>query len=634
MNTDLRSQRRQNCFSLRERIIEVEYVIPNNKYAAVHNFHFTSSLPTSSFLNIAMTSINEWARTAIADAKEEQAKSDQTEVVDPHSNKSTANQLSISIARKFLKNGSPKFLESKCSTDDDRLVKVGRSLSDLVTSADNNSDAGQGDEILKQALLNVVDQCDILASHDMKVPKVRFGKTGIDMPILTLGCMRFQQTWDGKFSDLNKINPDCQDGLTETIYYAVKHLGINHIETARAYGSSELQIGQALKNLVARGIKREDLIIQTKVNSMPAKAFRETLENSFRLLGLEYIDLFSFHGVNQPFAYDLIFNNEGEENLMDIIKEYQAAGKIKHIGFSTHAQPELIKRFIETDQFEFANVHYHAFGSYTASGGGECGGNLENVRLMKEKDMGVFVISPYDKGGKLYAPSKTLRALTLPDLEPIQYGPLWLMSHEHMDEQNAPIHTMTIGAARPSDLDEPFVTAYMFAKRREEMLVKVQNVAKRLHDREVAVLGEEWVQNWHKGLRNCLTENDAYEFGQIVWCHNLIKAFGMLDYAKDRYAPFDNNFAGWDFKLSNNENIMKSRIGWGYCPGIATPRDIGVDYASLLSEVPENQKAKILEAIYFTYSYCSKKSTENVSIPEGWECAYDMRPWTAFCERG
>ena len=583
-----------------------------------------------------MTSLSEWARTAIADAEDEKEKLNLPEIADPHSNKSTANQLSISIARKFLEKASPKFLKHKLSSDDDRLVKVGRSLADLVASADKNrsQQESQGEEFLQHALLNVVDQCDILASNDMKVPKVRFGKTGIAMPVLTLGCMRFQHTWDGTFADFDKVNQEGQENLTETIYHAVKNLGINHIETARGYGSSELQIGHAFKSIFARGIKREDLIVQTKVNCMPAKNFRETLETSFELLSLDYIDLFSFHGVNMDYAYDLMFDNEGDENLMDIINEYKAKGKIKHIGFSTHGQPELIKRCIESNQFEYANIHYHAFGSYTASGGGECGGNLNNVRLMKEKDMGVFVISPYDKGGRLYAPSKKLRALTLPDLEPIQYGPLWCMSHEYIDEENAPLHTMTIGAARPSDLDEPFVTACMFAKRRKEMLGKVRNVAKRLRNAEIDVLGEDWVQNWHKGLRNCLTEDDAYELGQIVWCHNLIKAFGMLDYAKDRYAMFDKNFNSWDFKLSNKENVKKGLIPWGYCPGIATPNDIGVDYAALLFDVPDEQKAKVLDAIDFTYSYCSKKSTANLPIPEEWECAYDMRPWTAFPERG
>eukprot|EP00536_Pseudo-nitzschia_multiseries_P002546 jgi/Psemu1/283795/fgenesh1_pg.34_\ len=569
------------------------------------------------------SSLNELARAAIAAATDEKDKSNLPEVADPHSNKGTANQFSISVAQKFLEKACPKFLESKKLADDDRLVKVGRSIEDLVAS----SDKSQGDEILKHALLNVVDQCEILASGDTKVPKVRFGKTGIEMPVVTLGTMRFQQTWDGTFGNFDKVAQDCQDNLTETLFHAVNNLGINHIECARAYGSSELQIGHALKKVFARGIKREDLIIQTKVNCMAAKDFRETLETSFRLLGLDYIDLFSFHGVNMDYAYDLMFDNKGDENLMDIIKDYQARGKIKHIGFSSHGQPEIIKRCIESDQFEYANIHYHAFGSYTASGGGECGGNLDNVRLMKEKDMGVFVISPYDKGGKLYAPSKKLRALTLPDLEPIQYGPLWCMSHECLDEENAPLHTMSIGAARPSDLDEPFVTAVMFAKRKDEMVAKCKNVAKRLRDTEIEVLGEDWVDNWHKGLRNCVNEDDAYEFGQIVWCHNLIKAFGMLDYAKDRYAMFDKNLSGWDSKLSNNENVLKVRRPWGYCPGIATPKDNGVDYAALLPDVPEEQKVKVMEAIDFTYSYCSNKSTANLPIPEEWEC----RRSESFC---
>ena len=369
---------------------------------------------------------------------------------------------------------------------------------------------------------------------------------------------------------------------------------------------------------------------------MPSKDFRATLEKSFKTLGVDYIDLFSFHGVNMPYAYEQMFNYKDNENLMDIALEYKAKGKIRHIGFSTHSQPELTKRCIETDKFEYVNLHYHAFGSYTASGGGNCGGNLDNVRLMKEKDMGVFIISPYDKGGRLYAPSRKLRSLTLPDLEPIQYGPLWCMSHEHIDAEHAPIHTMTIGAARPSDLDEPFVTAYLFAKRRDEMVAKVENVAKRLRAAEVEALGEDWVQNWHKGLRNCLTMDDAYEFGQIVWCYNLIKAFGMLDYAKDRYAMFDKNYKSWDFELSTKENIKKLWIPWGYCPGLATPGDGKVDYATLLPDVPEERKARVLDAISFVYSYCSKDSAtaKELTVPEEWECAYDMRPWTAFPERG
>ena len=217
--------------------------------------------------------------------------------------------------------------------------------------------------------------------------------------------------------------------------------------------------------------------------------------------------------------------------------------------------------------------------------------------------------------------------MILPDLEPIQYGPLWLWNHEHIDEQSAPIHTITIGAARPSDLDEPVIAAYMMANRKEEMIEKVKNVSKRLHDAEVDALGKDWIENWHKGI-----VNDVYSFGQIVWCHNLIKAYGMLDYAKDRYAVFDKNLQSWDFELSREENIGKSRIGWGYTPGIATR--LGSDYSPLLPNVPEKQKEQILKAIEFTYLHCSNNNTAaKLAIPEECECAYDMRPWTAFPER-
>ncbi len=70
-------------------------------------------------------------------------------------------------------------------------------------------------------------------------------------------------------------------------------------------------------------------------------------------------------------------------------------------------------------------VHHHFMGSYTASGDGdteESEGNLANIRLAHKHDMGVFVISPFDKGGRVYAPSHLSRELMLPEMEPMEYG--------------------------------------------------------------------------------------------------------------------------------------------------------------------------------------------------------------------
>ena len=68
------------------------------------------------------------------------------------------------------------------------------------------------------------------------------------------------------------------------------------------------------------------------------------------------------------------------------------------------------------------------------------------------------------------------------------------------------------------------------------MLKKVETVTKNLDDARTEALGEDWLKCWYEGLPNCLREDvDLYNFGQIVSLYNMIQAWGLLDYAKDRY---------------------------------------------------------------------------------------------------
>jgi len=461
-------------------------------------------------------------------------------------------------------------------------------------------------------------------------PKVRFGKTGINISRVTCGGMRFQQAWGPSITSMDQVNKDCQENVVAILKEAI-NFGINHIETARGYGSSELQVGVALKQLFAEGfVKREDLIIQTKVNPSPtAKEFREVVEKSFSLLQLDYVDLFSFHGMNLDSHYELLFNNGENGNLYDVIQEYVDAGKIRHVGFSTHGTPEVIKRFIISDKFEYANIHYHYFGSYTASGSGPFGGNIENVRLMHERDMGVFIISPYDKGGRLYAPSRKLRDLCLPDLEPIEFGSMWLWMHAEHDIKKAPVHTIVCGSARPSDMDEPVIAAMMFEN--DDVKQKVMNVSKRLKEAEEEALGKEWVNTWYHGLPDSYQTKNAVNIAHIVWLYNLIKAFGLVDYALERYLWLEGNAEKWDKNVGYWENVEKiGPIMWGYVPGCSI--EPGTDYSAELSKCPDSNKQRILEALEFVHKKASKEFKDAPREP-GTETAYDMRPWTAFPER-
>ena len=115
-----------------------------------------------------------------------------------------------------------------------------------------------------------------------KCPTVRFGRTEIQMPIITLGGMRQQQTWapaaDLTFADIKK---DCQDNFVAILDRAME-LGINHIETARGYGTSEMQYGVALAKY-----PRESYILQTKCAPKEKQEdFIQVLEKSFSELQL------------------------------------------------------------------------------------------------------------------------------------------------------------------------------------------------------------------------------------------------------------------------------------------------------------------------------------------------------------
>lgn len=317
------------------------------------------------------------------------------------------------IARTFLGSAFPALLAVLDSHSDkksaqDRLIKIGRNVFSSVLrygSNGSNVDATK----LESALTLVTEEASQLATildgkSAQKVPTVRFGKTELQMPIVTLGCMRFQQSWNrGKADtvlDMTQVQDECQENLVEILRYAYR-CGVTHIETAKGYGSSQLQLGFALKQLFDSGeIKRENLIIQTKLPTGGSKtpaAYRDAILASIRLLQLDYIDLFAVHGLNFQSDYDALFDNKGN-NLCEALAELKQKGKIRHVGFSTHAPASLIRKAIETDFFDYINIHYQWCGSYTASGDLEDAGNLANVRLAHEKDMGIFIISVYDKG--------------------------------------------------------------------------------------------------------------------------------------------------------------------------------------------------------------------------------------------
>lgn len=323
------------------------------------------------------------------------------------------------------------------------------------------------------------------------------------MPVFSCGGMRYQYKWQ----DLPQkdIPRDNQANVAAIVARSLE-VGIHHIETARGYGSSEMQLGQVLPTL-----PREKLIVQTKVSpKADAAEFRRTFDQSLAYLKLEYVDLLGLHGINTPEILDYSIRPGG---CMDVVRQLQAEGKVRHVGFSTHGPTATIIEAIETDVFDYVNLHWYYINQT----------NWAAIEAATRHDMGVFIISPSNKGGMLDKPPQKLVDLCAP-LSPMVFNDLFCLSHPQ-------VHTLSIGAARPEDFEEHLKTLELL-ERSDEILPPI---IKRLEQALAEQLGESWARTWQVGLPSHDQTPGNVNIPVILMLRNLAIAYDMVEYGKMRY---------------------------------------------------------------------------------------------------
>lgn len=323
------------------------------------------------------------------------------------------------------------------------------------------------------------------------------------MPVLTCGGMRFQHRWEE--DPPQPIPPENQANL-ERITARALELGIRHFETARGYGTSELQLGPILQKL-----PRDSFILQTKVvpHGSPDE-FERIFRLSLSKLGLPWVDLLSLHGVNDRETLEWSLRPGG---CLDRARKLQKEGLCRWVGFSTHGPADLVEELVVGNRFDYVNLHwYYIFQEHTRS-----------LEAAQRNDMGVFIISPNDKGGMLYQPPELLRNLTRP-LSPMAFNTLFCLRRPE-------IHTLSIGAARPTDFDE-HVTAIEKIGDTEKL---VRPIEIHLETRWKEVLPERWRNGWQQGLPHWSEAPGQANLREILRLHNLALAYDLVEYGKMRY---------------------------------------------------------------------------------------------------
>jgi len=164
----------------------------------------------------------------------------------------------------------------------------------------------------------------------MNIPKRRLGKSGAEVTILGLGGEGVLRTY----------------GYEEEAYRLINRaidLGINYFESARAYSGSEAYYGSAL------GERRKDLFLTSKSHARDKAGalghLRETLSN----MNTDHLDLWQVHDVRTEADIAQIF---GPGGAVEAFAEARQKGLARFIGVTGHQDPLILRRCIETFDFD------------------------------------------------------------------------------------------------------------------------------------------------------------------------------------------------------------------------------------------------------------------------------------------
>jgi len=162
---------------------------------------------------------------------------------------------------------------------------------------------------------------------------INLGNTDIKVPSIAIGCMR--------------INSMKLEELANYIKFCVEN-GLNFFDHADIYGRGECEklFGEALK---LAGIKREDVVIQSKCGIVPGKMYDfskeyilKSVDGILERLGMEYLDILVLH---RP---DALVEPEEVAEAFEIL---HSTGKVRYFGVSNHkpSQIELLKKYLKQD---------------------------------------------------------------------------------------------------------------------------------------------------------------------------------------------------------------------------------------------------------------------------------------------
>lgn len=166
-------------------------------------------------------------------------------------------------------------------------------------------------------------------------------------------------------------------------------LGINLVDTARAYSDSEMKIGKALKEVDKR------VYISSKSLNRTKDGILEDVKTSLKNLEVEKIDIYHLHAVNDKNTFNKVFSPDGAYyGLLEAKKK----GLIDFIAVSSHST-DILEELIKTDKFDVIQLCYNFIETEVEE---------RIFPLALERDIGIIGMKPMG-GGVIPNPTLSLK---------------------------------------------------------------------------------------------------------------------------------------------------------------------------------------------------------------------------------
>ncbi|MGL4484992.1 MAG: aldo/keto reductase [Anaerovoracaceae bacterium] len=209
----------------------------------------------------------------------------------------------------------------------------------------------------------------------------KFKKTGEDVSLMAMGCMRLPLVPGGSFADVD------ENAATKMIRTAIDK-GVNYVDTARMYHDfkGEYFVGKALEDGY-----REKVFLADKMPVWLVKDEEEqraTFEDQLKQCQTDHFDFYILHNVNKA-----VWKRAKKLNTLKFMEEMKAAGKIRHIGFSYHDDADFFKEVIDAYPWDFCQIQLNYMDENLQAG-------LAGLKYAGSKGIPVIIMEPL-KGGKL-----------------------------------------------------------------------------------------------------------------------------------------------------------------------------------------------------------------------------------------